>query len=171
LIKCENVDAYAPADAELVLEGRILFDREVLEGPLPDITATYDIQRKQPVIEIVGMMRRENYIYQALLPGGAEHRLLMGMPQEVRVWNYTNNVVPTVKAVNSPHVIDGVTVTNGIHEVTRDISHSPYWNHDIAPTRVNDRKWGLKDIAALWISMSACIPTYMLAMNPQKMSG
>src|SRR5262249_311772 len=26
-----------------------------------------------------------------------------------------------------------------------------------------DRKWGLKDIAVLWISMSACIPTYMLA--------
>src|SRR3989441_4997222 len=61
--------------------------------------------------------------------------------------------------------IEGVRVTDGIHEVTRDISHSPYWNHDIAPTRVQDRKWGLKDIAALWISMSACIPTYMLASS------
>src|SRR5208282_5324971 len=61
--------------------------------------------------------------------------------------------------------LDGVRVTNGIHEVTDDISHSPYWNADIAPTRVSDRKWGLKDIAALWISMSACIPTYMLASS------
>ena len=61
--------------------------------------------------------------------------------------------------------LDGVTVTNGIHEVTRDISHSPYWNADIAPTRIADRKWGMKDIAALWISMSACIPTYMLASS------
>jgi nucleobase:cation symporter-1, NCS1 family len=61
--------------------------------------------------------------------------------------------------------IDGVRVTNGIHEVTDDISHSPYWNKDIAPTRISDRKWGLKDIAALWISMSACIPTYMLASS------
>ena len=61
--------------------------------------------------------------------------------------------------------LEGVRVTNGIHEVTRDISHSPYWNADIAPTRVQDRKWGLKDIAALWISMSACIPTYMLASS------
>ena len=63
------------------------------------------------------------------------------------------------------HELDGVRVTNGIHEVTDDISHSPYWNKDIAPTRVSDRKWGLKDIAALWISMSACIPTYMLASS------
>ena len=61
--------------------------------------------------------------------------------------------------------LDGVRVTNGIHEVTDDISHSPYWNEDIAPTLVKDRKWGMKDIAALWISMSACIPTYMLASS------
>jgi NCS1 family nucleobase:cation symporter-1 len=61
--------------------------------------------------------------------------------------------------------LDGVRVTNGIHEVTDDISHSAYWNKDIAPTRISDRKWGLKDIAALWISMSACIPTYMLASS------
>src|ERR1043166_4885009 len=68
----------------------------------------------------------------------------------------------TQRRVDTMH---GVTVTNGIHEVTQDISHSPYWNADIAPTRVADRKWGLKDIAALWISMSACIPTYMLASS------
>jgi nucleobase:cation symporter-1, NCS1 family len=61
--------------------------------------------------------------------------------------------------------LDGVRVTNGIHEVTDDISHSPYWNEDLAPTRIEDRKWGMKDIAALWISMSACIPTYMLASS------
>src|SRR5580704_12417118 len=61
--------------------------------------------------------------------------------------------------------LEGVRITNGIHEVTDNISHSPYWNEDIAPTTVKDRKWGLKDIAALWISMSACIPTYMLASS------
>ena len=61
--------------------------------------------------------------------------------------------------------LEGIRITNGIHEVTDDISHSPYWNTDLAPTRVCDRKWGTKDIAALWISMSACIPTYMLASS------
>ncbi|MBI4056258.1 MAG: NCS1 family nucleobase:cation symporter-1 [Elusimicrobia bacterium] len=59
----------------------------------------------------------------------------------------------------------GVKVTNGIHELILDISHSSYYNRDIAPTTLADRKWGTKDIAVLWISMSACIPTYMLASS------
>ena len=45
------------------------------------------------------------------------------------------------------------------------IQADPLYNKDIAPTRAADRKWRLKDIAALWISMSACIPTYMLASS------
>jgi NCS1 family nucleobase:cation symporter-1 len=38
-------------------------------------------------------------------------------------------------------------------------------NADITPTPLSARKWGTKDIAALWVSMSACIPTYMLASS------
>jgi len=100
LIECENVDASAPAEAEIVVEGRILIDKEVVEGPLVDITGTYDIQRKQPVIELVNTMHRKDYIYRALLPGGAEHKLLMGLPHEAMVWEAVSKVVPSVKAVN-----------------------------------------------------------------------
>jgi len=100
LVKCENVNAYAPAEAEIVLEGKILTDREVLEGSLVDITGTYDIQRKQPVIELVSMMHRRDFMYQALLPSGAEHKLLMGLPHETMIWEAVSKVVPTVKAVN-----------------------------------------------------------------------
>src|SRR4051812_1415850 len=57
-----------------------------------------------------------------------------------------------------------VRVVGGIHELTREID-SPYTNEDLAPTSVAKRKWALKDIAALWISMSACVPTYMLASS------
>jgi UbiD family decarboxylase len=100
LIKCENVEAFAPAEAEVVLEGRILTDKEVVEGPLVDITGTYDVQRKQPVIELVSTMHRRDYIYEALLPSGAEHKLLMGLPHEAMIWEAVSKVVPSVKAVN-----------------------------------------------------------------------
>ena len=100
LIKCEHVNAYAPSEAELVLEGRILTDKEVAEGPLVDITGTYDVQRKQPVVELVSMMHRRDYMYQALLPSGSEHKLLMGLPHETMIWEAVSKVVPTVKAVN-----------------------------------------------------------------------
>jgi NCS1 family nucleobase:cation symporter-1 len=44
-------------------------------------------------------------------------------------------------------------------------SDSPYYSADMAPTVPAQRRWGLKDIAVLWVSMSACIPTYMLASS------
>jgi NCS1 family nucleobase:cation symporter-1 len=53
---------------------------------------------------------------------------------------------------------------NGIFEVVGEI-RSPYVNHDLKPTSLAERKWATKDIAALWISMSACVPTYMLASS------
>ena len=100
LIRCENVNANAPANAEMVLEGTISTENEILEGPLVDITGTYDVQRSQPTIEIISMMHREDYIYQALLPSGTEHKLLMGLPHETMIWEAVANVIPVVKAVN-----------------------------------------------------------------------
>jgi NCS1 family nucleobase:cation symporter-1 len=52
---------------------------------------------------------------------------------------------------------------DGIVELTADLSGSPHYSPDMAPTTLVQRRWGLKDLAVLWISMSACIPTYMLA--------
>ncbi len=40
-----------------------------------------------------------------------------------------------------------------------------YWNPDLAPVPLSARKWGLKDVIALWVALSACIPTYMLASS------
>lgn len=46
---------------------------------------------------------------------------------------------------------------------TSQIEHSPLINEDIAPTKISQRTWETYNIAALWIGMSVCIPTYMLA--------
>lgn len=40
-----------------------------------------------------------------------------------------------------------------------------YSNEDLAPVAVGDRKWNTWNYAALWISMSLCIPTYMLSSS------
>ncbi len=44
-----------------------------------------------------------------------------------------------------------------------DVAHSRLYNQDLAPTRPDQRKWSVWSITALWVSMCACIPTYMLA--------
>lgn len=45
------------------------------------------------------------------------------------------------------------------------IAASPFYNEDLAPVSSRDRKWGTRDIAFLWVGMSVCIPTYMLASS------
>jgi nucleobase:cation symporter-1, NCS1 family len=45
------------------------------------------------------------------------------------------------------------------------LEESPLFNADLAPVPPQQRKWRLGSFAALWISMSACIPTYMLASS------
>jgi NCS1 family nucleobase:cation symporter-1 len=50
-------------------------------------------------------------------------------------------------------------------EQLKELQASPLFNADLAPVPVERRKWRVGSFAALWISMSACIPTYMLASS------
>jgi NCS1 family nucleobase:cation symporter-1 len=49
--------------------------------------------------------------------------------------------------------------------VLHDVENSHLYNVDLAPVPRDRRKWKTGSFAALWISMSACIPTYMLASS------
>jgi NCS1 family nucleobase:cation symporter-1 len=48
-------------------------------------------------------------------------------------------------------------------EITGDLSGSPLYNHDLAPTPIAERTWSTYNYAALWIAMAHCVPTYMMA--------
>src|SRR5215203_677861 len=52
---------------------------------------------------------------------------------------------------------------HGFVELTEDVSSSPLWNADLAPTSLASRTWSTYHIAALWIGMSVVITTYTLA--------
>ncbi len=52
-----------------------------------------------------------------------------------------------------------------ICDASEPLAISPYWNKDLAPTSKRQRTWATRDMAVLWIGMSACIPTYMLASS------
>jgi UbiD family decarboxylase len=94
---------YVPSHAEIVLEGRILKDRTHEEW-MVEMLRTYDFKRKQPVFELEKIKFRDNAIYHDILPGYGEHRLLMGLPVEAKMYEYIKNVVPTTQAV---HLTDG----------------------------------------------------------------
>ena len=48
-------------------------------------------------------------------------------------------------------------------EAVSGLEDSDLYNADLAPVPAVRRTWTVWNFAALWISMSACIPTYMLA--------
>jgi nucleobase:cation symporter-1, NCS1 family len=56
-------------------------------------------------------------------------------------------------------------VTDAAPVRTAGPSDSAFDNRDLAPTTPAERRWGLWDIVALWVSLSACVPTYMLASS------
>ncbi len=47
-------------------------------------------------------------------------------------------------------------------ELGRDLADSPRYNDDIAPTRASQRTWSRWNVAALWVGMAICVPTYTL---------
>ena len=91
LVRCRTIDLEVPAEAELILEGRITPSR-VDEGPFPDLTGTMDIVRRQPVIEIDCITHRRHPIFHSLLPSGLEHKNLMGMPREPTIFSAVDEV-------------------------------------------------------------------------------
>lgn len=49
--------------------------------------------------------------------------------------------------------------------LTEELQSSHLYSKDLAPVPASKRSWGTWNYAALWISMSLCIPTYMLASS------
>ncbi|HWS52661.1 MAG TPA: NCS1 family nucleobase:cation symporter-1 [Pyrinomonadaceae bacterium] len=58
---------------------------------------------------------------------------------------------------------DAAATQRDFEELREDVSGSPLWNKDLAPTTLAERTWTTWHIAALWIGMSVVITTYTLA--------
>ncbi|ASJ17042.1 hypothetical protein A3L04_08145 [Thermococcus chitonophagus] len=87
-----------PVESEFVFKAKIT-DELVDEGPFVDITGTYDIVRKQPVIVFERMYHVDDPVFHALLPGGYEHYMLMGLPKEPQIYSAVKRIVPKVHGV------------------------------------------------------------------------
>ncbi len=90
-VRAIGLDLEIPAECEIVLEG-YLSQELGPEGPFLDLTRTRDFVRQQPFFVVERITHRSQPIYQALLPGGREHRLLMGMPREPTIYAAVSRV-------------------------------------------------------------------------------
>jgi len=99
--KCKEANCFVPAETEIVLVGRIT-SRMHAEGPFIDLTETYDLIRSQHVVTIDMIYNRTKPIYHALLPGGLEHKMLMGIPREPTIYREVAKVCTCLDVAITP---------------------------------------------------------------------
>lgn len=54
-------------------------------------------------------------------------------------------------------------MSKDIVELHEDVSGSPLYSKDLAPVPSQERTWSKWHLAAIWVGMAVCIPTYLLA--------
>jgi len=91
LVKCVTKNLEVPAESEFVIEGRLTRDLD-REGPFVDLTETRDFERQEPVFVVDCITHRKDAMYQALIPGRFEHKILMGMPKEPTIYDEVSKV-------------------------------------------------------------------------------
>ena len=152
-----ELDNHIVPDSEIVMIAEIT-DEKTDEGPFVDLTETYDIVRKERIIKIKKIYVKENFLYHALLPGGLEHKLLMGMPREPTIFREVNKVCKCKNVIITPggcswlHAIvqikkenadDGKKAIEAAFEGHKSLKHVVIVDEDINIYDPNDVEWAI----------------------------
>ncbi len=116
LTKCVTKDLEVPAESEIVLEGRITRELD-REGPFVDLTETRDFERQEPVFVVDCITHRKDAMYQALIPGRMEHKILMGMPKEPTIYDEVSKVA---KCKNVLVTMGGGSWLHGVVQIEKE---------------------------------------------------
>src|SRR5215470_17177342 len=102
VVKAKTVPVLVPADAELIIEGKILPHVRREEGPFGEFTGHAVSKDDRQVIEVTAITHRKNYIFQDVHAGYNEHKLMGAVPREAALIKAVRQTVPTVKNVCMP---------------------------------------------------------------------
>jgi len=157
--QAKTVDLMIPSDSEFVLEGRIVLEDRHDEGPFIDLTETVDVVRQEPIFEVKKITHRKTAIWQGLLPGRDEHKILMGMPREPTVFRKVKerginvlDVYITPGGASWLHVAikikkknedDGIQALEGAFSGHRSAKHIWVYDDDIDIYNDEEREWAM----------------------------
>ena len=102
VVRCETVDVLVPADAEIVIEGKLRTDTWEDDGPFGDYWLYYAPPKKARVFEVTAITRRHDAIYHDIFNVGPEHLVLFSLGMEGVVLSQLQQLVPQVRAINVP---------------------------------------------------------------------
>jgi len=102
VVRGETVDIPVPADAEIVIEGRIRIDRWEDDGPFGDYWLYYAPPKKGRVFEATAITRRHDAIFHDVFNVGPEHLVLFSLGMEGVVLSQLKQLIPQVTAIHVP---------------------------------------------------------------------
>lgn len=100
VVKCQTNDVRVPADAEIVIEGRLLPHTREMEGPFGEFPQYYGGAGKRQVLVVDAITRRSDALYHTIVPAAMEHLLLGAIPREASLLTHLRRTFPSVRDVN-----------------------------------------------------------------------
>ena len=101
--QAKTVDIFVPAYSEYVIEGRILANTHEDEGPFGEYTGYNTSRSTRNVLEVTCITKRNDAIYQDLVPGFAwEHLLLSQFTKEIILLNKLKQEIPGIQNLCMP---------------------------------------------------------------------
>jgi 2,5-furandicarboxylate decarboxylase 1 len=100
VVKCQSSEVRVPAQAEIVIEGRILPRVREPEGPFGEFPKYYSSREAREVIEIDRVTTRRDAIFHTIVPAEMEHLLLGAIPREATLLAHLQRSFPNVTDVH-----------------------------------------------------------------------
>jgi 2,5-furandicarboxylate decarboxylase 1 len=100
VVKCLTNDVRVPAQAEIVIEGRILSQEREFEGPFGEFPQYYGERGKRHVMAVEAVTHRRNPLFHMIVGGSLEHLLLGAIPREATILATLRRNFPGVEDVH-----------------------------------------------------------------------
>jgi 2,5-furandicarboxylate decarboxylase 1 len=107
VVKGVSQDVQIPAESEIVLEGRMLVDDTVTEGPFGEFVGYLSPTDQAPVLEVTAVTHRDRPIYHAINGYGRETIMLRKYVLEASLLKVLQGAVPIV--------VDAEMTAGGLH--------------------------------------------------------
>jgi 2,5-furandicarboxylate decarboxylase 1 len=98
LIKSQTVDVEGIADAQYIIEGKILPEIREWEGPAAEVTDYYAKKDHRWVVQVTAITRRTQPIFHTIIPGREVYNAV-GLMAEASIFHNVSRLVPSVQAV------------------------------------------------------------------------
>jgi 2,5-furandicarboxylate decarboxylase 1 len=102
MVPAKTLSMDVPADAEIVIEARMLPGVRELEGPFGEFSWTLGPAEMTPVAEVAAITRRRDAIFLDVFNAHPEHNLIGMIGREATVFQRVKASMPAVKAVALP---------------------------------------------------------------------